>query len=512
MKKIFILAIILFASQAWGATYYVKSGGNDSAAGTSDETAWAHCPGIDGWTGSTTLNSGDTVFFRSQDTWIGSRPVLIAETGVTYDGSTYGSGTRATMQPTNNDQGTKAMVIRVYDSNVTLKGIDVDLNDTYGGGIYIGMYATSNLSNVTVDNCIVHNGDLVTFQYHYGIHVGNRNGNTISNITLKDSSVYDYRNEAIALYQGWNDPSNRTDTVLIQNCVVYGTARGVLIANDTDNVTIENCRFHNNTKSGVWIRTSPHSDGGEYSVTSGPDNFIIRYNLIYDNIQAGIKITNCRFYPEGATESGIIHNNFFWDNGTNYSDGYELNWDGSGGSNGSDYDGCEYKVYNNTFYTASNQSTNSAGTISIGWWGELDGGDFDFQNNIFYIGDTYAFVVRHNESNGTVTHTNNHYYRSDSSSNAVIWDIYANKKYSRAETTTWEAIAQNTDPDFVNVSADDYRITSGSDAIDNGADLSAHFTTDYYGNSRPARFGFDIGAHEYPIYAPVNLRIKAVNP
>ncbi|MGA1871166.1 MAG: choice-of-anchor Q domain-containing protein [bacterium] len=56
-------------------------------------------------------------------------------------------------------------------------------------------------------------------------------------------------------------------------------------------------------------------------------------------------------------------------------------------------------------------------------------------------------------------------------------------------------------------------MTSGSNAIDNGADLSAYFTKDYYGNSRSDGAGFDIGAHEYqravntPPAAPVNLRV-----
>ena len=95
MKKLFlILVIILWASQVWGATYYVKNGGNDSLDGLSDATAWATIAKV-----TATVKSGDTVYFRSQDTWTGDiRQFYTATAGVTYDGSTYGSGTRATVK------------------------------------------------------------------------------------------------------------------------------------------------------------------------------------------------------------------------------------------------------------------------------------------------------------------------------------------------------------------------------------------------------------------------------
>jgi len=39
MKKLFL--IFLFVGQLFATTYYVKNGGNDALAGTSDATAWA---------------------------------------------------------------------------------------------------------------------------------------------------------------------------------------------------------------------------------------------------------------------------------------------------------------------------------------------------------------------------------------------------------------------------------------------------------------------------------------
>ena len=62
MKRfLFTILFLLIAGQSLAATYYVKTGGDDTAAGTSDGTAWAHCPGMAAWSGSATLSSGDVV-------------------------------------------------------------------------------------------------------------------------------------------------------------------------------------------------------------------------------------------------------------------------------------------------------------------------------------------------------------------------------------------------------------------------------------------------------------------
>ena len=95
---IFTLAIG-FLSIAYGATYYVSSStGSDSNNGTTTGTPWAHCPGMVGWTGSGSLSAGDTVYFNSSDTWtitVANTNFLVIVGGVTYDGDTWGGGTRA---------------------------------------------------------------------------------------------------------------------------------------------------------------------------------------------------------------------------------------------------------------------------------------------------------------------------------------------------------------------------------------------------------------------------------
>lgn len=162
IKRIFLAILLLLVTcNAWAATYYVKTGGNDSAAGTSDGTAWAHCPGMDGWTGSATLVSGDTVYFREGDTWTSSSvPVLATQAGVTYRGLGYGAaGTRAILQSSGvvvDDFAADDGVIQINASNVSIYSFDLDANNQVIHGLNIGYGATGDITGTTVDDCIIH--------------------------------------------------------------------------------------------------------------------------------------------------------------------------------------------------------------------------------------------------------------------------------------------------------------------------------------------------------------------
>lgn len=63
MRKLLILLLVPFLL---GASYYVKNGGNDGSAGTSDGTAWAT---LDKISGVNALSAGDIVYFNKGDSW-----------------------------------------------------------------------------------------------------------------------------------------------------------------------------------------------------------------------------------------------------------------------------------------------------------------------------------------------------------------------------------------------------------------------------------------------------------
>lgn len=82
-----MMAYILFtATEGMGANYYVSTSGNDAAAG-SEALPWRSIIKAS----TTTLSSGDTVYFKGDDAWMDSdAATLIPQDGVTY--GRYGTG------------------------------------------------------------------------------------------------------------------------------------------------------------------------------------------------------------------------------------------------------------------------------------------------------------------------------------------------------------------------------------------------------------------------------------
>ena len=515
-KIIFSLFLFLvFACQgagtaeATGATYYVKAGGSDILDGLSDSTAWATIAKV-----QATVTSGDTVYFRSQDTWTSViLPVFTATAGVTYDGSTYGSGTRATLQAGANPPTGNYGVIRIDVSNVAFKGFNVDMNSKKTGGIYIGYLCSSNTENVTIDNSVVHDSLLGTIDWAYGILVSNKLGYTVSNISITNSTVYNHSHEGIAVYAGWANAADRNDTVFIRGNTIYNCGTGVLIANDSDNVIVEYNNLYENTSQGVYIRVSPSYEG---YVTSGPDNMIIRYNIIRDTTIYGISIVN----PRSVSMGGAFYSNLIYNNGK----GIGGNIDGAdfciSGMAGYTYPDNVFNIYNNTFYSIDKPLSNYAFMIGVGVGGvDPTGITVNFRNNIVYYNTTqtgsnrYPIWDRYNR----MTHSNNLVYRS-SSANDIHILVGTETEYNRAGVLTWEATAKNTVPLFTGgtlptgfsgtygsnmVPNTDYFSIASGDALNNGAALGSPYNGSINGAgraapiTRPQGVAYDIGAYEY---------------
>jgi hypothetical protein len=450
--------------------------------------------------------SGDTVYFRSQDTWSSPLPVLEAVAGVTYDGSTYGSGTRATLRATGGYKYPNGSAVNIYKSNVTVRGFDVDVNKQDSGGIYIGYEASANLSNVLIDNCVVHDAGAKD-NWLYGIHVGSVTGYSISNVSIINTTVYNTIHEGIAVYPGWRNATNAVDRVLIRGCTIYNTGLtsvgggiGVLICNDSNNVTVEYCNLYNNHR-GVWIRVSPPYEG---SVTSAPKNMTIRYNLIHDNMIVGIDNQNSR----NLTMSGAIYSNIFYGNGKKWRDDYAFD---ISLANDTATPASTFDIYNNTFFSMTNECSTKY-VIARGLWSVASPSPImNFKNNIVYA-DNYIPIY---DVNGQIKHSNNLIYRSSGASDPHIFSNGIN--YDRAGVKIWEASARNTLPVFEGGALPSgftgtygidllpntkyFTIKSG-DAFDNGVTLGSPFNGSINGAglavplNRPMGPGYDIGAYE----------------
>ena len=390
-------------------TYYVKSGGNDSFSGTSDETAWAYCPGMSSWSGSVTLSAGDIVYFRSQDTWQDSTPpVLLTKEGVTYNGSTYGTGTRATLQVTGSDTGHGSADIFV--GNVVLKDLNMDGNGYAVMGINIGYNISmlNDIENITIDGCHIYNGRDTDEgnQYYYGILVSQRSQYTTRNVTIKNCIVHDTAHEGISIYPAWAVSGNKVDTVLVQNCEIYNTGRvsgyrgnPVDITNDVANVTIEYNNIHDcSADAGFAICSYDPYDLGS------PTNVIVRYNIM-----EGVLIAlNSYFDNLGIDGNGEIYCNLLIDGGFTFAE--------------SDLFNGSWKFYNNTVYNPSNIRYCIAGSYNKA---AMNTSGVEIRNNIFYSSNR-AVVNDWANTLSEMVHTNNLYYRSDSSSVVINNSVLSN--------------------------------------------------------------------------------------
>jgi hypothetical protein len=409
MKKLLplIIAFLLLAGCANATTYYVKSGGNDSLDGLSDATAWATIAKV-----QATITSGDTVYFRSQDTWTSATlPVLRAnKAGVTYDGSTYGSGTRAILTTT--IETASYAVVFIEENNVTLRGFDINGNAKRVGGIYVGAYGYKDVSNTVIDNCKIHNTTGISGDWNYGILVTGFYGYDVYNTTITNCEVYDVFHEGIAVYATWTTYGDKDDGVLIRNCSIHetgnygaGAGTGIAINNDAANVTVEYCDLYNNSASGVGIRVSPPNEGAG-NILAAPTNFIIRYNLIRNNWVTGISLSNERT----MVQTGSVYGNIFYNNGnveTLYKEGSDVNirtgyfsWRTS-----------KLNFYDNTFYNTAIPVGNNIARASflVGANGGAvigNGAEINLKNNIFYMGDYPAIK----DWTGMLTHSNNLIY------------------------------------------------------------------------------------------------------
>ena len=143
-KKLKILLIILPAFQAYLAfgqtTYYVKNGGNDALAGTSDATAWATIAKVNSFQSS--LVAGDIVKFNRGDEWLGT--ITIGKTGtsgnrITY--TSYGTGDEPRITGLETITGWTSQGDTIY-----YKAVSVESNPNYIiiGGKWYAMGRTPN--------------------------------------------------------------------------------------------------------------------------------------------------------------------------------------------------------------------------------------------------------------------------------------------------------------------------------------------------------------------------------
>ena len=93
MKKLIIILFIFISYIASATNYYIKTGGDDEAAGTSDGTAWATITKVNNVWAAGTFAPGDSILFNRDDTFYGT--IDVRESGTSGNPitiSAYGTG------------------------------------------------------------------------------------------------------------------------------------------------------------------------------------------------------------------------------------------------------------------------------------------------------------------------------------------------------------------------------------------------------------------------------------
>lgn len=288
-----------------------------------------------------------------------------------------------------------------------------------------------------------------------------------SNITIENNTIHDSQGEL--LYIGGagcraEDNSGQSNcdgfpshfNILIQNNDIY---RGGVHGAQGDGIDLKaglsNVTIRNNT---IRDLTDPANDGGVRAIvisgvrTSDPDqNVLIDGNLIY-NVKAedaAIALVDGWGTPKGIEVRNNVISNL------THGGGIKV------------YRGTNHKVYNNTVYKAVIEGiVVVTGTTSV-------------INNLLVANNGGGIQT---SLSGTITSTNNAF----------------SNTFGASCTNCVSGLAATA---FANAAANNFRLVSGSTAIDRGATLST-FSTDKDGGSRPQGTGWDIGAYEFASGGP----------
>ncbi len=415
-----------------GGTYYVATNGDDANPGT-EAQPWRTIQKA-----ANTLGSGETVLIRG-GTY--QEQVVPQNSGVTYASS----------------PGETAII---DGSGVSLPGDRDDL---------AGLFEVSDLSDIRISGLRIINagpGD-----NHNGILIDNS-----VNITIDNNSTYNTASSGIGVWGSRNVIIDGNDVEL---CCNDGEQECITVAG-TDTFEIRNNHVHNG---------GPGSNGGEgIDAKDGSSNGRIYqnhvhhlYNRLGIYIEAWDKhtynievyrnnvhdITNASGFSVASEQGGLLENIRIYNNIAYNTELSGMEFSAAGDS--STHPMRDITVINNTFY---NNGAVWGGGIFIE---NSDASGIVLRNNICNQNVLFQIAVEQVGSNLTIDHN------------------LVDGPKGDFENDGANVVEGN--PLFVSASGGNFRLQSGSPAIDAGSADGAPFD-DYDGVGRPQGGGVDIGAFE----------------
>lgn len=501
-----VISPVSFAALS-GNTYYVDSiNGDDTATGTSPETAWKS---LDGFVNCPKpLEGGDTVLFKAGGTYECCVRLegIKGSAAAPFTISSYGEGERPVLRTDMADE-----VFTFVDcSYITVSNLKITAPN--GGGIWIDTINSESVG-ITIDNV-----------YFYGLP----NGKVTSRDDFSRGAA---PARAAVMVKGL--PSNSrypVNDLTIKNCEVYDSANGFMIWgswNDEQNpwngekdpiyntgVLIEGCYFHEMDAEAVVI-----------------------------GICDGALVTHCRAIntcqSEGLDENGEIQYftaaMWFWgsENSTiqyceiagqkNYGDGMTVDFD-------SDTNNCTYQyIYshdnmrfmcnnaktvpqqNNTVRYCLSVNDNKGRSAMASGNGE---DNFKFYNNTIINSGEFQFYHLTNSliANNIFVATDGAPMNCTLTDEITAGNTYKNNCYYNTLNLMCDPFSVNTDPGFVGgegIAA--YRLAVNSPLIGKGISISDGLTTDFFGNEiESTNIGCYMGEGEEPEVSTENVFMKLI--
>ena len=401
-----------------GRTYYVSSSGRDTAVGLTPAAAWATVSKVK----KSSFLPGDCILFKRGDTW--REQLLIPSSGSASGGNitfgAYGTGNRPVIDGTGVILSKNQGLIRGNGKNyITVEDIRVQNSgigkaaENSGIGFYGGSY-------ITVRNCEAYNTESSGIKFNTSSHV-TVDGNEVSqacknsrseSVSLSTINTFEVKNNVIhdngspGFGGAGTDAKDGSHDGTIHHNEVYNINGSNAIYVDayskhTYNIEIYSNYIHDCTGAGFQIGSE---SGGLL------ENVSVHHNIVHNTLKGGVAFHNV-FPSSGAVK--------------------------------------DIKIYNNTFYMNGQSGVGQYGNIRV--WDQLIE-NLVIKNNI--MAKNYNFNVGIHQTTGPAPSK----YTVDY--NVIYGDQNDTGGFAAVDGTN----AKKSDPLFVDMSADDFHLQSGSPA------------------------------------------------
>lgn len=482
MKKIeyilFVLIIASTACSAFGASYYVKSSGNDLLDGLSDTNAWQTVSKVNSYITANSFSPGDEVLFNRGDDFSAAADVdnilVVSDPNIgtalnPFTISSYGSGDLPIINH-----------IKVISGAAHIRISDIQMNYNYKGSLGNSVLFLIGTHDIIVDGVTIdadsYNGGATAGSYGTAVRILPASSRDVYDITIKNSTINGSTGGG-KLRGIWMSDYTAcagclAHDLLVENCTINDTFNLGVQCSTTVHETVYNCIYRRNTVHNVHTETGLGCQG----LITGWG--VVGYTIIDGN------------YVDGSERWGIMidsgASNVYVMNNVVYNNVFNIGSEGSADEGTSD----DIYFYNNT--SIEGPTTTTSGFYLVA----LAGGDNYVLKNNIVVGDMggtgttdYFLEALYGVTN--ISTSNNIWYNTATGVSAFYINDTAYANLAAFKAAGYDANGSNSNP----LLDADYSLLSSSPAINNGVNASGIFTTDKDGYTRAGLW--DIGAYEF---------------